>query len=116
VRVLLADLPGPARRALAEHLERLEGVELAGQAESRSELALALRRVPVDILVIDDRLLGDGDPELLGRVPVTQGMRMIVVGVDDDPAFARRAWRLGAAAWIAKDRVDEDLMAHLEAK
>jgi len=114
VHVLLADLPGPARRALAEFLERLDGVELTGQADSRPELALALRRTPVDVLIIDDRLLRDRAHVLSGLGPVPAGLRMIVVGVDDDPAFAQRAQRLGATAWIAKDRADEELAAYLE--
>jgi DNA-binding NarL/FixJ family response regulator len=43
-----------------------------------------------------------------------EGVRVIVLGVDDDPAFAARATRLGAAAWVAKERADEDLPALLE--
>jgi hypothetical protein len=34
---------------------------------------------------------------------------VIIVGVDDDPAFAARAVQLGAEAWIAKDRADDEL-------
>jgi hypothetical protein len=41
-------------------------------------------------------------------------VRVIVVGVDDDPAFAARAHRLGAEAWVAKDRADDQLPALLE--
>jgi hypothetical protein len=43
-----------------------------------------------------------------------EGVRVIVLGVDDDPAFAARATRLGADAWVAKERADEDLPALLE--
>jgi DNA-binding NarL/FixJ family response regulator len=40
-------------------------------------------------------------------------VRVLVVGVDDDPAFAARARDLGADAWIAKDRADDELPALL---
>jgi len=32
-------------------------------------------------------------------------------GVDDDPAYAARAHRLGAEAWIAKDRAEDPSFA-----
>jgi DNA-binding NarL/FixJ family response regulator len=38
---------------------------------------------------------------------------VVVLGVDDDPAYAVRAQRLGADVWIAKDRADEQLPALL---
>jgi DNA-binding NarL/FixJ family response regulator len=105
-RVLLADVAGPARRALAELLGELDGVLFAGEA-GRDELAAALRAVQPDVLVIDDRMIRDTDATLPAAV------RVIVVGVDDDPAFAARARALGAAAWVVKDRADEDLPALL---
>ena len=41
--------------------------------------------------------------------PHDAALQMIVFGVDDDPAFAQRARRAGADAWIVKDRADEML-------
>jgi DNA-binding NarL/FixJ family response regulator len=106
-RVLLADFPGPARRALAALLEHLDGVVLVGETDSRDALGPALDGTRPDVLVIDDRLLRDGHAQL----PV--GPRVIVLGVDDDPAFAARARTLGADAWVVKDRADDDLPALL---
>lgn len=105
-RVLLADLAGPARRALAGLLGELDGVRLVAEA-GRDELAPALRAFHPDVLVIDDRLIRDGDAAL----PLD--VRVIVVGVDADPAYAARARILGAEAWVIKDRADEDLPALL---
>lgn len=113
MRVLLADLAGPAQRALADLLLHLEGVELVGALESRTDLRSALRRLRPEALVIDDRLLRQQDHVLAGLGPVPGSLRVVVVGVDDEPAFASRALRLGAAAWIAKDRADEQLLPAL---
>ena len=66
-----------------------------------SELRDALEELRPDVLVIDDRLLRDGHV-----LPRQAGLRVIVVGVDDDPAYAARAERLGAVAWVAKERAD----------
>jgi DNA-binding NarL/FixJ family response regulator len=35
------------------------------------------------------------------------GSRLVVIGVDDDPAYTARARRIGAEAWVPKDRADE---------
>jgi DNA-binding NarL/FixJ family response regulator len=106
-RVLLADLAGPARGALAALLRGLDGVQLVGEAGGRDELEPALRTTRPDVLVIDDRLLRAGGATL------PDGVRVIVVGVDDDPAYAARARSLGADAWVIKDRADDDLPALL---
>jgi DNA-binding NarL/FixJ family response regulator len=111
VRVLLADREGSARRALAGSLTAIGGVELAGEVGDQAHLADALRRTHSDVLVIDDRLLRDMELMLAGL----PHLRVLVLGVDDDPAFAARAHRLGAEAWIAKDRADEQLAALLQA-
>ena len=108
VRVLLADREGAARRALAGALQDIDGVELAGEVGDRAELADALRATQSEVLVIDDRLLRGMEAEL-------PALRVLVLGVDDDPAFAARAKRLGAEAWIAKDQADEQLELLLKA-
>ncbi|HEY7074164.1 MAG TPA: hypothetical protein VH418_02295 [Solirubrobacteraceae bacterium] len=112
-RVLLADVAGTSRRALAGLLSGLDGVTLVGEASDRSELAGALRRTTADVLVIDDRLLSRDSHVLAGVGPHHAGLRVIVLGIDDDPAFSARALRLGAERWIVKDRAGEELPALL---
>ena len=108
LRVVLADREGAARRALAGLLAGLDGVVLADVAGDLTELAAALANGRPDMLLIDDRLLDGAHP-----LPGAAGLRVVVLGVDDDPAFAERARRLGAEAWIAKERADELLTALL---
>jgi DNA-binding NarL/FixJ family response regulator len=106
LRVVLADVQGSARAAVATVLEGLDGVEFLGAVGAWRDIAPELRP---DVLVIDDRLL-TGVDDVLGAIGPG---RMIVVGVDDHPAYAERARRLGAEAWIAKDRADDGLFALL---
>ncbi len=113
---MLADREGSARGALAALLKGLDGVELVGESGGRRELAAALRRAQPDVLILDDRLVATGAHVLSGLGPQPGAMRVIVIGVDDDPAFAARARRLGADAWVAKDRADEELPSLLVAR
>jgi DNA-binding NarL/FixJ family response regulator len=109
VRVLLADRGGAVQRVVAGMLRDLGGVSLVGVVADREALAATLRRSRADVLVIDDRLLGDGAHVLDGLGPLPAVPRVLVLGVDADPAFAERARRLGADAWIPKDQADEQL-------
>jgi DNA-binding NarL/FixJ family response regulator len=108
-RVLLADKAGFSRTALARVLAETPGVELVAVTAGGPELDDALERLRPDALVIDDRLLRNRC-----RLPLVVGMRAIVVGVDDDPAYAARAADQGAVAWLPKERADLLITALLE--
>jgi DNA-binding NarL/FixJ family response regulator len=105
-RVLLADVADGARRAIAALVNSLAGVTLAGEVSSRGEVAEALRATRADVLVIDDRLLRP-DGHAWSDWPTT--LRVIVLGMTDEPAFSARARGLGAEAWVAKERADDEL-------
>jgi DNA-binding NarL/FixJ family response regulator len=107
--VLLADVAGRPRRALASLISGLDHVTLVGEIGDRGELAAALLATGADVLLIDDRLLRNQHADL------PADLRVIVLGVDDDPAFSARAHRLGAEAWVAKDRAGDELPALLAA-
>jgi DNA-binding NarL/FixJ family response regulator len=109
VRVLLADHEGVARHALAALLQGLPGIVLVGIVASLQDVADVVRHESPDVVVVDDRLLHSASHVLAGTGPTRDPVRVIVMGVDDDPAYAARAQRLGAEAWIAKDRADDEL-------
>ena len=100
--MLFADVSGAGRRAIAALLRSLPDVVLVAEAGTTEELARESRRTAPDAIVIDDRLLAAP-----GLGPRDADVPVIVVGLDDDPSFARRAHRLGAMTWIAKERADE---------
>jgi DNA-binding NarL/FixJ family response regulator len=96
-RVLLADLPGPGRAALATLIADVSGVALVGEAGDSESLDVLTRETLPDLVIVDDRLL-EAAPE--------PPPRTIAVGADDDPGFAARAERLGAIGWVRKDLAD----------
>jgi hypothetical protein len=97
IRVALADLPRSSRTALAHWREETPGLELVVVEPAER---LQLDPVP-DVLILDDRLVAG-----YGRVDGWEGAKVIVVGVDDNPGYAARARRLGASAWIPKERAE----------
>ena len=96
-RVLLADLPGPGRSALATLIDDVACVALVGEAGDSESLDVLMRETLPDVVIVDDRLL---------RAAPEPPTRTIAVGADDDPGFAARAERLGAIGWVRKDLAD----------
>jgi DNA-binding NarL/FixJ family response regulator len=101
IRVLLADRPGFGRTALARLLKDTPGVTLVGKLGKRELIEPAIEETRPEVIVMDDRLLRDD--HWTGR---DLGVRLIMVGVDDDPGFAARARQIGAEAWVPKDQAD----------
>ena len=108
LRVLIADRPGPARSAMASTLSALDDVVVVGAEGCAPELGAALRALRPDVVVIDDRLLAEW------RTPYDPRVKVIVVGVDDDPAYAARAARRHAVAWVAKECAGDEIGVLLE--
>jgi len=100
-KVLLADKPGFGRTALARLLKDTPGVTLVGKLGKCALIEPAIEETSPDVLVMDDRLLRDD--HWTGR---DVGVRLIMVGVDDDPGFSARARQIGAEAWVPKDQAD----------
>jgi DNA-binding NarL/FixJ family response regulator len=109
VRVVFADVSGAGRRAIATLLRSLPGIALVAEAGTLEELTRERRRTAPDVIIVDDRLL-----DASGLGPRDADLTLIVVGLDDDPSFARRAQRLGATAWIAKEHAGELLPEALD--
>ena len=95
-RVKFIDIPGFSSDVVAGLIRALPGVSLVG-------------RDP-DTVVVDDRRFADALPYMRGGVP------KIVLGTDDDPAFAARAKRHGAIGWMLKETVDPELPMLLRGK
>jgi DNA-binding NarL/FixJ family response regulator len=85
------------------------------EAGTLAEAVTAVRRQPVDLAVVDLNL-----PDATGHEPIAQllraapGLRLLVVSLNSEADYARRALQMGAAGYLAKDRAPEELLAALE--
>jgi DNA-binding NarL/FixJ family response regulator len=114
VPVVLADPHPLARAALTFLLQEHGGLEVIPVADMPEALRLVAHR-GAPVLIVSRRLLdlsGDG-MRLPGPLP--PHTQTIVVGLEDDPAFAVDARRAGAAAYVLKDRADSDLRPAIDA-
>jgi two-component system, response regulator YesN len=107
--VLVVDADDDVRASIGEILQR-SGITVALASRGLEALAL-LRRVPVDVVLVDLRLPDFAEVDILralrnelARIPV------IVTGVES-PGVAIEAGRLGAAAYLEKPLRAEPLIA-----
>jgi two-component system response regulator NreC len=112
MRIVLADDHAVVRSGLKLLLESEHGFEvvaIAGTAEDA--LRYVLGHKP-DVLILDLNMPGsrtslDVIPEV---AEVSPGTRVVVLTMQEDPAFARRALRAGAVGYVLKEAADEELV------
>jgi two-component system response regulator NreC len=115
ITVVLADDHRVVRaglRLLLESEKRFAVVDEAGNIEETTSSVLEHRP---QVLVLDLNMGGTSSldliPQLRIRAPDTQ---IVVLTMQDDPAFARNALRAGALGYVLKDAADSELMAAIE--
>lgn len=99
-------------RMLLETDDRFEVLGEAGDLAGAEDLVLTCRP---DILVLDLNMAGESSlsavPGLRERAPDTQ---IVILTMQENPAFAREAFRAGARGYVLKDAADSELMQAIE--
>jgi two-component system, NarL family, response regulator NreC len=112
ITIVLADDHAVVRSGLRLVLERAGGFEVVSEAgDAESALRTVLGHKP-RILVLDLNMPGeltslDAIPRVHEVSPTT---RVVVLTMQEDPEFARRALRAGAAAYVLKEAADDELV------
>jgi two-component system response regulator NreC len=97
---------GGLRRMLAE----VEGFEIVGEAAEAGEAAHLARTLHPDVVVLDITLKGPRSGlDVLTEIRET-GARVVILSMQDEPAYARRAFELGAQGYVVKDAADDELV------
>jgi two-component system, NarL family, response regulator NreC len=113
IRIVLADDHAAMRESLRLLLDGEADIEVIAETDSLRTVVGHLRARRPDVLVLDlgmpDRGLGI---EALGRLHrEASDTSIVVLTMNDDPAFARRALDNGATGLVLKEMADSDLPA-----
>ena len=110
IRVVVADDHALMRRSLRLLLESEKNIEVIAEADDLTGAVAHVHGHRPHVLVLD---LGMSDMsslqtvgQLRERVPDTQ---IVIVTMEENPAFAQRALAAGALGFVSKDRADTDL-------
>jgi two-component system response regulator NreC len=110
-RIVLADDHAVVRSGLRFVLEAEEGLEVIAEAGTVEETLRKVRAIRPDVLVLDLNMGTESSleriPQLLADSPQTA---IVVLTMQNEPAFARQALQAGAAAYVLKEAADDELV------
>ena len=116
IRVVLADDHAVVRSGLRMVLERAGGFEVVSEAgDAESAVRTVLGHKPA-ILVLDLNMPGElSSLDAIPRVQeVSPNTHVVILTMQEDPEFARRALRAGAAGYVLKEAADDELVRRCE--
>ncbi|HWV84416.1 MAG TPA: response regulator transcription factor [Capillimicrobium sp.] len=116
IRIILADDHAVVRSGLRLVLEGEEGFEVIAEAGTVEETVRKVRAIRPEVLVLD---LNMGDASSLGEIPTmlsdSPGTAIVVLTMQNEPAFARQALQAGASAYVLKEAADDELVEAVHA-
>jgi DNA-binding NarL/FixJ family response regulator len=110
IRVLLADDHALIRAGISALLERMERVEIVGEAaDGRGAMNLILELSP-DVVLLDLQMPGLSGFEVLQQTTVkSPQVKVIVLSVHDTQEYALRALSSGAVGYLPKSAASSEL-------
>ena len=113
IRVVIADDHAVVRAGLRLLLDAEEGLHVVAEAGEIDYAQRMVRAHRPDVLVLDLNMPGGESlpaiPELAGHTAV------VVLTMQNDPAFARRALQDGAKGYVLKEAADAELVQAVQA-
>ena len=110
IRVVLADDHALVRRNLRMLLDGEDGVDVVAEAGDITTVVRHVHGHAPHVLVLDLQMPGGSSIETIRRlrdlVPDTE---IVVLTMEQSPAFAQRALETGAVGFVLKDRADTEL-------
>jgi two-component system, NarL family, response regulator NreC len=111
IGVLIVDDHAVVRAGLRLLLEREDDLEVLGEAGDAREAVFLTRRHKPSVILLDVSMPGrsgvDVIAELLGDSPES---RVLMLSMEDDPSYVRRAFAAGATGYVLKEAVEADVV------
>jgi two-component system, NarL family, response regulator NreC len=112
IKIVLADDHAVVRKGLRLLLDNEEGLEVVAEAGTAEDAMRYVRAHRPQVLVLDLNMPGtlnslDAIPDVEGA---GDGTRVVVLTMQEDPEFARRALGSGAAGYVLKEAADDELV------
>jgi two-component system response regulator NreC len=108
ISLVLADDHVVVRRGLRMVLERNPDLDVIAEAGDAGEALAAARTGKADVLVLDLNMPGE-PMDVISKLADSTKIAVVVLTMEQDPAFARRALAAGANAYVLKRAAGEEL-------
>jgi two-component system, NarL family, response regulator NreC len=108
IEIVLADDHTMVRRGLRMVLDSEEGLTVVAEA---GDIDAALRARNPRVVVLDLNMPGEPTLPAIPRfLEAAPGAAVVVLTMETDPAFARRALAAGASGYLLKEGADDELV------
>lgn len=116
MNILIVDDHPLFRRGLLAYIEGLAAFNVVADVGSANECIACVQSLPVDIVLLDLNLPDHDGFQLLPKLAKDfDSIKIAVLTMHDEIAYARRAFDLGADAYLVKDDAEERLEECLQA-
>jgi two-component system response regulator NreC len=109
IRILLVDDHQIVRSGVRRVLEATGRFDIAGEAGGVREALDRTRSLAPDVVVLDLNLRDGSGLDAIAEMR-GHGARVVVLSMQDEPAYARKAFELGAQGYVIKDAADAELV------
>ena len=112
IRVLIVDDQPAVRRGLHLRLSLEPEVEVIGEAGDGAEAISLAGSLQPDVVLMDVRMPGmDGIEATAALLAVARRSAVVILSLDDSAKTRTRVKEAGAVAFVAKSRMEEELLA-----
>jgi len=111
VRIVLADDHATVRRGLQLLLDNEDGFEVVACIGDVDAAIRTTRGYKPDVLVLDLNMPGGSSLEAIPAIlEASPGTSIVILTMQNEPAFARQALSAGALAYVLKEAADDELV------
>ncbi|MGZ4354406.1 MAG: response regulator [Gaiellaceae bacterium] len=111
ISILIVDDHAVVRSGLKLLLNAEEDFEVVGEAGNAQEAVLRAKLLQPDILLCDVVMPGRSGIEVAQEVrEIAPGTKIVMLSMQDDPAYVREAFGAGAAGYVLKEAADSELV------
>ena len=114
IRALLGDDHQIVRSGVRRVLEATGRFDIVGEAAEVGEALERARLLRPDVAVLDLTLRDGSGLDAIADLREL-GTRVVILSMQDEPAYARKAFELGAQGYVVKDAADEELADAIDA-
>ena len=108
MKILIADDHPLFRRGLSAYFDEIKNCSIVAQASNGEEVIKFLNSLKIDIVLLDINLPVYNGFELLSIIRHEHNnLKVIMLTMHDEVAYAQRAFDLGANAYLVKDDAEE---------
>ena len=113
IRALLVDDHQIVRSGVRKVLEATGRFDIVGEASGVQDALERTRALRPDVVVLDLGLKDGSGLDAIAEVR-EMGARVVVLSMQDEPAYARKAFELGAQGYVIKDAADDELASAID--